>query len=491
MFPRALKISVFVRIVAFGSALALSACGRAGHPLPTPRETPIVTTAIPTAEDEPTESSMSTSTSTSSDDGVEIPKTPEEIRHQKAETIVAEKDLPAEMSRDDMLRLIDETEKELPFEPVTAAPTNTASTTESTTTETASEQKKETPSSDTTIADTKPTGGGLLTVEPKQEKSKVDAEKVVTAPKEELPKLVLPEIPRAKADATAVKKPVIPVLKPDPTKTSTSTWIWPSIPPKKTEPTTPKTTPSPIPPVKTVPETKKPEEKKTTTTPPKKGEPKKEPKAEPKPPVEKKVEPDVDSNITNDNGIDEDDQKFEEEYAGPKTVIVHPMSTADYQLSEIAAQLAQMKAKDYTQLQKKLVGNPADACNFFFDVALITAKTIGLRGEPVTSKNFPGKAATLDTAFFAPGGWKRITVAEMKQWFREGRTFDVAIQRDPPKGKIHGHIAIPVGLNADGNVMVAEASIKSGKKPGVSNRLAVYSDASLDSKFKIFARYAK
>lgn len=189
-----------------------------------------------------------------------------------------------------------------------------------------------------------------------------------------------------------------------------------------------------------------------------------------------------------DDGVDAEDKRYANAYSGPKTIVDHPRSAPGFELSEVAAELGAMNPKSkYRALQKSLMSSSLASCNFFFAAALIQARGPTSTGAIATTENYRlwgNTAAALDTKYFIPAGWKRITVEEMKQGFRDGKTFDVAIQRDPPKGKKHGHVAIPVGLNADGKVMVAEASYLTE-----SNRIAVYSDASLSSKFKIFARF--
>lgn len=216
----------------------------------------------------------------------------------------------------------------------------------------------------------------------------------------------------------------------------------------------------------------------------KKESPKEVPKTEPGPPIP--GEPTV-----ADNGVDDDDERFASDYTGPKTVVDHPSSSGEYRLSEVAANFGMMRLpkENYSALQKKLMGSSMKACNFFFAAALIEAGAPASDGATATRDHYPAwLAADLDTKYFnsKSAGWERITLVQMKQWFQERRNFDVAIQRDAPPGKKHGHIAIPIGLNADGKVLVAEASYKT-----VANRIAAYSDVSIATKFRIYARYKK
>ncbi len=235
--------------------------------------------------------------------------------------------------------------------------------------------------------------------------------------------------------------------------------VWPA-PKPSSVPIAPVTSPSPIPPAKPVtPPVKKPPVTKPSPI----------PSVIPNPPVD------------TDNGVDADDATYNESYTGPKTVVDHPMSSPDYQLSEIAAKLGMMTPKkSYLALQKSLMGSSLRSCNFFVDAALIEANL-------ATSNSFPNlQAAAFDTKYFVPKGWKRVTLAQLKQAFKDHKTFDAAIQRDAPPGKAHGHVAIAIGLNTAGNVMIAEASYMTE-----SNRISVYNDASLNSKFKIYVRSAE
>gem|GEM_PF-3461979 len=319
--------------------------------------------------------------------------TPEEARHQKAEQIVAENPPNTEMSREEMRRLIDETEKKLPLEKTARI------------------------------------------LPPAKKEPAANPKKTEPAPA---------PMPKVEAKPPAFRWPGI---------------AWPLTPPKKEEPKAESRKPAPVPvPAPSVP--KKSSPPKTETLP-------------------------ADSNATTDTGVDADDKKYADTYAGPTTVVDHPHSTGDFQLSEIAAQLGAIRPRSkYLDLQKELVANRTKSCNFFFAVALIEARAPDAKGQAATSSNYPSAmAAQLDKTYFIPAGWRQIKLAELKQWFRDGKTFDVAIQRGAPEGKRHGHVAIPIGLNADGNVMVSEASYLTE-----SNRISVYPDASLASKFRIFVR---
>ena len=85
--------------------------------------------------------------------------------------------------------------------------------------------------------------------------------------------------------------------------------------------------------------------------------------------------------------------------------------------------------------------------------------------------------------FLGPQGWKRTDLKTIKAWMHSDRAFDVIIQRKAPAGKRYGHIAIPIGLNARDDLMVAEASLGQ-----VTNRIRVFS-AQEASKFTIFVHY--
>jgi hypothetical protein len=372
------------------------------------------------------------------------PSTPEELKTERAEIAVLNNLPDGEMSKDDMEKLVLDAEKSLPDdEPIVSNPAPVPSTI---------------PSS---IPEVKKPSTTLLTDNSPKTEPKVEP-KVETKPE---PKVEPKPEPKVQP-------------KPEPKKEEPSS-SWPAVKPKPKKPTETKPTVPPV--VKPVPPTSKPVEKPA-----------------PKPiekPVQKPVQPPVQKPVTqpapipspvavpvtpptDDNGVDADDQNFDETYNGPKNIVDHPRSTADFQLSEVAAQLGSMTPKKgYLDLQKSLMGSRLKSCNYFFITALIESNL-------ATSRNFPGwMAASLDTKYFEPKGWKRIDLDTLKQWFRDAKTFDVAIQRNAPRGKAHGHVAIPVGLNSDGNVMVAEASYLTE-----SNRIAVYKDASLATKFKIYVR---
>ncbi|MBC7386845.1 MAG: hypothetical protein H7301_11880 [Cryobacterium sp.] len=180
----------------------------------------------------------------------------------------------------------------------------------------------------------------------------------------------------------------------------------------------------------------------------------------------------------NDTGIDEDDERAAETYTGPKEVVVRPLSTAKFLLSETAARLASMGRRDYQKLQYDVVGKKVRACNFFVITALSEANIADDRHLPMFT------AGSFDTNYFIPKGWTRITVETLRSWFRDGKSFDVVIQRDPPHGRKNGHIAIPVGLNSAGKIMVAE-----GVLGRISNRLRLFSDSEVTKGYKIFVRY--
>lgn len=185
---------------------------------------------------------------------------------------------------------------------------------------------------------------------------------------------------------------------------------------------------------------------------------------------------DVDAVV--DDGVDEEDEIASASYAGPKTVVDRPRSTEKFMLSETAAELALMPSAKYQARQKDWVGVATRACNYFVATALAEAK--------ITTSKKPAiyKAASFDDHYLTPkNGWSTIQLATLKDWFKKGRSFDVVFQKDPPAGKKFGHIAIPIGLNDAGNVMVAEAVLNR-----VANRIRVYSDKDA-SNYRIFVRH--
>jgi hypothetical protein len=177
-----------------------------------------------------------------------------------------------------------------------------------------------------------------------------------------------------------------------------------------------------------------------------------------------------------DVGIEVEDESRSENYVGPKTAVFRPHITGDRQLSQIAAKLATMGKSDYKKTQKDSIGTQYSACNFFVITALLGANVVDESRIPMfTAAAFPKK-------YLEPKGWEKIDALTLKEWFVAGYAFDVIIQRDPPKGKKHGHIAIPVGLNQSGDLLVAEGVL--GK---VTNRVRVYSDKEL-AKYRIYVR---
>ncbi len=192
----------------------------------------------------------------------------------------------------------------------------------------------------------------------------------------------------------------------------------------------------------------------------------KEKKSEPKP------EPKIESNASAGDELDEEGEATSEAFEGRVTDI--PRSSK-FRLSEIAAELGSMNSHDYLKIQSDILDVKARACNFFLSTALYKS---GATKVPLFHM-----AAKFDTEYFDKTGWRRASVAEIRKWFTEGKAFDVAIQRDPPKGKNHGHVAIPVGLDSKGQILVAEGIYKK-----VSNQIRVYSDATLSSRYKIYVR---
>ncbi len=402
----------------------MSGCNRAAHvrPLvqsPTPEQTPAVAGNSP---DKPPDNF-----------GDNAPKTPEEVKEDKASIAVLDKLPDHEMSREEMEKMIADEEKNIPDEPTPA------------------------PSAG-------PDGSQNLIPSGIPSPTPTPAPSVVP---DENPGMLTDHTPGKKPTRTEPKQPdpKQPDPKHQPIDTKPSTW--PVTHPVKRTPKpafTPKPvfTPNPV-------ITPKP-----VVTP----NPVVTPKPEVKP--EPKVEPSAIPSSTPvvDDGVDADDKKFDETYSGPKTVVDHPRSTPEFQLSEIAAELGSMTPKKkYLELQKSLMGSSLRSCNFFFVAALIQAHVTDSEHFP------PWQAASLGSKYFEPRGWKKINLATLKQWFRDGKSFDVAIQRDAPSGMRHGHVAIPVGLNADGDVLVAQASYLTE-----SNKIVTYRDSSLEAKFRIYVR---
>ncbi len=179
-----------------------------------------------------------------------------------------------------------------------------------------------------------------------------------------------------------------------------------------------------------------------------------------------------------DVGIDAEDEEAAEAYTGPTSVVDRPRTTDQFQLSETAARLGAMNSAKYRLQQKDAMGTSFRACNFFLITALVES---GITDE----KHLPlYQAALFDSKYFEPKKWKKIKVATLKEWFANGKVFDVVLQRNPPKGKSHGHVAIPVGLNETGQILVAEGVYKK-----FSNRIRVYTDSETE-KYNIYVRTA-
>lgn len=269
--------------------------------------------------------------------------------------------------------------------------------------------------------------------------------------------------PTSAPEEKSTKEPEVSPPVPSPT---------PSPIPSVKPPLKPSPTPAPSPVIE-----KKVEEKPTTIWPARTPRPKPSPVPSPKP--KKEIEPAPPSADTSDDvGIDEEDEIASTQYSGPKTVVDRPKSTPTFQLSEIAANLGSMKTAEYRRIQIDTMDTAYRACNFFLITALVEARVADKNDLPLL------KAAQFDDKYLIPQGWKKIPVETMKKWFRDGKSFDVVLQREAPKGKNYGHVAIPVGLNAEGQVMVAEGVLQK-----VSNRIRVYTDKEIATKFRIFARY--
>jgi len=301
------------------------------------------------------------------------------------------------------------------------------------------------------------------------------------------------------------QKEVQPPTTPDPSPRPRPS---PSPAPEKKIETPPAMNPEPKVPAKTNPPvTKTPPKTKPIATPPVKKPVPTTPIKKPEPTVPE-TEPETTTGPI-DDGIDEEDRQFADTYDGPKSIIHYPTSTRDYQLSEISAKFGMIRdkqteknkkswakiSKDYLKIQIDYTKLSLPSCNFFFPAALIEAGAPATDGKPATRSHFPLiKAAQYETAYFNAknSDWVQLKAKDgkspgeiLKEWFLDHRSFDVAIQRDAPKGKAHGHIAVPVGLNDKNLVMVAQASYKT-----VSNQIVPYCDNQL-AKFRIFVRYDK
>lgn len=307
--------------------------------------------------------------------------------------------------------------------------------------------------------------GSLPREAPNDEMSRDDFLKIIEAAKKSAPPK--PEVrPSAEAEpkvdpkpeATAAAKPK-PEVKIEPT---------PAKPLPKAEPRPKPAVKTPATPAAPAAKKEKPAPKKITPPVEKAPEVNPEPTAET---ADETVDPD-------DLGIDAEDEIASAAYTGPTAVIDRPYTTQKFQLSETAGRLGQMDPVKYRQLQKDTMGTSFRACNFFLITALVEAQITDERHLPLY------QAALFDTKYFEPKGWAKITVKALKEWFREGRTFDVALQRNAPRGKRHGHVAIPVGLNEKGQILVAE-----GIYARISNRIQVYSDTQIATKYNLYVRY--
>jgi hypothetical protein len=402
----------------------------------------------------------------------EIPKPPtrEEIREEKATRKVLAELPTGNTSRSEIEKRIEDAEADIPDDEVEteyqarkkAIDAEAKSTSEPEDDQTAVPNQNPDPDAGVTP---NPNSGGLLTENPTDDSHTDEAppelpQKSTSEPsppgvEAEQPKVkvepakpqptVEPEKPKTKIE------PAKPQPKAEPEKPTTK--IDPARPQPMAEPEQPKTKVEPAKPQPTV----EPVKPKTKVEPAKP-----QPKVEPKKPVAK-----VNSAL--------------------QDILGQLSSDPDYQLSSQAATLGLMQNSEYLALQKSLTGTKEKSCNFFFAAALIRAHGPALNDTTATPDNFPiwsNLAANLDTKYFIPTGWKRISVATMKKWFKEGKPFDVALQMDAPAGKGHGHVAIPVGLNAKGEVLVAQARLDK-----VANQVVVYSDKTISSNYKIFARY--
>lgn len=166
----------------------------------------------------------------------------------------------------------------------------------------------------------------------------------------------------------------------------------------------------------------------------------------------------TDPSVTADPMIQED---------GDEHSLVHVSGASEERkLHATGLLLGKLPQTVYLDLQQKVVGSKYPACNFFLITALCES------GYCKTSKPFY-IAAEFDTYFFK-NGWRLVTLAELKKLFREKAVFDSAFQKDNPVAGRPGHVMVPLGLNADGQVVIAQGNLGTA-----TNEIKVASDTYL------------
>lgn len=127
-------------------------------------------------------------------------------------------------------------------------------------------------------------------------------------------------------------------------------------------------------------------------------------------------------------------------------------------LGEVARRLGLLRKKEYLTFQRKWVGSDVAACNFFLITALCEA------GYCKKEKPF-FKAADFDR-YFERTGWKKITLAELRDKSIRQEPMDVVFQKkglkkpgqkkEPP-----GHVMVYVEYHPERNeVTIAQGDIE-------------------------------
>lgn len=105
----------------------------------------------------------------------------------------------------------------------------------------------------------------------------------------------------------------------------------------------------------------------------------------------------------------------------------------------------------YVEVQKEVVGSTYPACNFFLITALCKS------GYCEREKPFY-LAAQFDDYFFREG-WRLVKLEELKKLFKERQVFDSVLQKDNPVAGRPGHVVVPIGLDANGDVVIAQGNL--------------------------------
>jgi len=140
--------------------------------------------------------------------------------------------------------------------------------------------------------------------------------------------------------------------------------------------------------------------------------------------------------------------------------------------------LGKLPKDAYLDVQQRVVGSRYPACNFFLITALCES------GYCERSKPFY-VAAEFDSYFFKEG-WRLVKLEELKKLFKDRVAFDSAVQKDNPVAGRPGHVMVPLGLDAAGDVVVAQGNLGT-----VTNEIKRVSDAYLTSwqgGFNIFVK---